>query len=58
MTLAILFKLSMPFSVIGIAFILLGIIMDDSVQLYFGFVWIVIATIAIIYRNKKGKSTK
>lgn len=43
----------MPFSALGIAFLLLGLILNDSRQLSFGFVWIVIAIIAIVYKNSK-----
>jgi NhaP-type Na+/H+ or K+/H+ antiporter len=43
----------MPFSALGITFLLLGLILDDSQQLYFGLVWIIIAAIAVIIRNSK-----
>ncbi|MEE9573219.1 MAG: hypothetical protein V3W20_09240 [Candidatus Neomarinimicrobiota bacterium] len=51
--LKIRFKQTMPFSAIGITFLLLGLILDDSRQLYFGLVWIIIAAIAVIIRNSK-----
>ena len=51
--LKIRFKKTMPFSAIGITFLLLGLILDDSRQLYFGLVWIIIAAIAVIIRNSK-----
>ena len=51
--LKIRFKQTMPFSAIGIAFLLLGLILDDSPQLYFGLVWIIIAVIALIIRINK-----
>ncbi len=51
--LKIRFKQTMPFSALGITFLLLGLILDDSRQLYFGLVWIIIAAIAVIIRNSK-----
>lgn len=51
--LKIRFKQTMPFSAIGITFLLLVLILDDSRQLYFGLVWIIIAAIAVIIRNSK-----
>ena len=47
------FTLRTPFYALGIAFILLGLILDDSRQLSFGFVWIAIGTVALLFKKKK-----
>ena len=49
-------KLSMPFSAIGAAFLLIALIHKDSLQLNFGFVWLAIAIFAIIYRKTKRRN--
>ena len=49
---------TMPFSAIGIAFIIIGIILDDAAQLYFGFVWIFIAFIKVLFQIYKGHGLK
>jgi len=52
-----LFKNSMPFSILGVAFILLGIIFLDPKQFSFGLVWLLIAAakIIVVERSKKVK---
>jgi len=51
-------KLSMPFSLIGLCFILLGTIYNKPNQSSIGFVWILIAAIAIIIRKIRIKNGK
>lgn len=51
-------KLGMPFTAIGIAFIALGVILDDAGQIYFGVVWLVIAIAAVVIRSKKQSGQK
>ena len=43
------------FSVVGIAFIILGFIFNDTRQIYFGVIWLIIAVAAIIIGKKKTK---
>jgi len=45
------FKLLLPFSALAAAFLLLGIIMNDVHQVYFGFVLLIIALIAFFIRK-------
>jgi len=52
------FKLSMPFSLIGICFILLGTIFNKPNQSSIGYVWILIAVIAIVLRKIRNKDEK
>ena len=39
-------RLTRPFLALGIAFVAIGIVLGDRRQLYFGFVWLLIAAIA------------
>ena len=48
-----IYKQTMPFIAIGIAFIILGLILKDDNQLYFSLVWILIGFIAAILRTNK-----
>jgi hypothetical protein len=52
-----LFKSSMPFSALGIIFILLGVAFADPKQFSFGLVWFLIAAakIFLIERSSKVK---
>lgn len=50
-----LFKNSMPFSVLGIAFILSGIIFSDPKQFSFGLVWFLIAAAKLIVVERSNK---
>jgi len=43
-------KLTMPFSLLAIFFITIGLILNDRSQLYFGFVWLIIAVIAYVFK--------
>jgi NADH:ubiquinone oxidoreductase subunit 6 (subunit J) len=47
------FKLLLPFSALAAAFILLGIIMNDVHQVYFGAVWLLIAFISFFIKKFK-----
>jgi hypothetical protein len=52
-----LFKNSMPFSALGIAFIILGVAFSDPKQFSFGLVWFLIAA-AKIYITERSKKVK
>ena len=43
-------RLTMPFLAIGIAFVTLGVTLDDEFQLRFGFVWLGISLVAALVR--------
>ncbi len=43
----------MPFSMLGIAFIVIGIIMNDRFQILFGLVWIAIAIVVLMIKGLK-----
>lgn len=44
-------KLTMPFSLLALFFISIGIILNDQNQLYFGLVWLIISVIAYIKKK-------
>ena len=48
----------MPFSVLGIVFIGLGLVLQDMGHVYFGLVWLVIALIAFLWKAKKTQKTE
>ena len=48
-------RLTMPFLAIGIAFIALGLLLDDDMQFSFGIVWLVIAGIAMFVRARSNR---
>jgi len=52
-----LFKNSMPFSALGIAFITLGLVFVDPKQISFGVVWFLIAAakVFVVERNENVK---
>lgn len=52
-----LFTSSMPFSMIGIAFIGLGLVLEDASQVNFGIVWLVIALGAVLWRKTQKERT-
>jgi hypothetical protein len=45
-----LHKLAMPFGLLGLTFISIGLLLGDSVHLNFGLVWMAIARVVIIFR--------
>jgi len=53
------FKSSLPFSLLGVAFITLGILYSDPKQFSIGLVWFLIATAKIVLttRNEKVKGS-
>jgi len=46
-------QLGMPFTAIGLVFIALGKILNDTGQITFGAVWLVIAIAAVVIRSGK-----
>lgn len=48
---------SMTFSVLGIVFIGLGLVLQDIGHVYFGLVWLAIALIAFLWKSKKKEKT-
>ena len=46
-------RLTRPFLALGIVFVLIGVMLDDRRQLYFGLVWLLIAGIAVGVRAAK-----
>jgi len=53
-----LFKSTLPFSALGIIFLILGIIMSDPRQFSFGVVWLLIATAKHILTSRKEKANR
>jgi hypothetical protein len=49
-----LFKISMPFSLLGIVFIVLGVVFTDPKQFSFGIVWFLIAAAKIYLTERSG----
>ena len=47
------FKLLLPFSALAVFFILIGFLLNDKHQIYFGIVWLLIALIAYTYKKFK-----
>ena len=47
-----IFKLTMPFSLLAVFFIAIGIILNDTNQIIFGFVWAILATLAYIMKKR------
>jgi len=47
------FKTTLPFSLLGIAFLSLGVIMSDPRQFSFGVVWLLIATAKFVLLGSK-----
>jgi len=43
-------KLTMPFSILGIAFLIIGYFKNEIFYVHFGIVWFVIALIAMVIR--------
>jgi len=43
-------KLTMPFSLLAITFVMIGLILQDLDQIYFGIVWLIITVIAYVYK--------
>lgn len=50
-----LFKSTLPFSALGIVFLILGIVLADPRQFSFGIVWFLIAAAKLILTSKKEK---
>ena len=51
-----IFKSALPFSALGIVFLILGITMSDPRQFSFGIVWLLIAVAKYYLRSEKEKS--
>jgi len=49
-------KLTMPFSLLAITFVMIGLVLQDLDQIYFGIVWLMLAVIAFVI--KKGSTIK
>jgi len=47
------FKTTLPFSLLGIAFLAMGVIMSDPRQFSFGLVWLLIATAKYVLISRK-----
>ena len=52
-----IFKSALPFSALGIVFLILGITMSDPRQFSFGIVWLLIA-VAKYYLNSEQEKSK
>ena len=50
-----LFKSTLPFSALGIAFLFLGIVLSDPRQFSFGVVWLLIAVAKHVLVSRKEK---
>jgi hypothetical protein len=53
-----LLKQSMPFSALGIFFILAGIMFTDPKQISFGVVWFIIASAKLVFVDQSKKVKK
>ena len=52
------FKSTLPFSALGIVFLILGIVMSDPRQFSFGIVWLLIATAKHVLFKTKEKANR
>jgi len=48
-----LFKSTLPFSALGIVFLILGIVFADPRQFSFGIVWFLIAAVKLVLLSRK-----
>ena len=51
-------NLKRPFFILALFFIVIGIVLDDTMQINFGLVWLLIATSELAYRKYKSKNTE
>jgi len=45
------FWLTFPFSLLGLTFVIIGLVLYDITQVYFGLVWCAIAVITFIWKK-------
>jgi hypothetical protein len=43
-------KLTLPFSLLGVTFVLIGLVLNDLDQIYFGIVWFIIAIFSFAWK--------
>ena len=45
-------KLTMPFSLLAITFVMIGLVLQDLDQIYFGIVWLILSVIAFVMKKR------